>query len=81
MNKNAQIEYQKCDTNCHIHLHVSKTMIAYEKKFKPVLKNHIMSEDQACKSSDQLDQHIAFHKALIIKSEISTMSNKKFTIK
>ena len=41
-------------------------------------KIHIMSEDQACKNSDQLDQHIAFHKAMNATYQFSTRFNQKF---
>ena len=34
VNKNAPIQCQKCDTNCHIFLYVSKMMITCEKKIQ-----------------------------------------------
>ena len=39
VNKNAPIQCQKCDTNCHTFLYVSKMRITCEKKSKPVTKN------------------------------------------
>ena len=39
VNKNAPIQCQKYDTNCHIFLYVSKMMITCEKNSKPVTNN------------------------------------------
>ena len=39
VNKNAPIQCQKCDTNCHIFLHVSKMIVTCEKNSKSVINN------------------------------------------
>ena len=59
------------------YLHVFKTVIAYDKKSKPKFKNHITYGDQACKISDQLDQHITFHKAMNVAYQFGTRFNQK----
>lgn len=75
------MQYQNVTQIVTLHLHVSKTVITYDKNSKPVLKNHIMRGDQACKNSDQLDQDIAFHKALNVTYQISMRFIKKLTNK
>ena len=64
-----------------LHVHVSKTVMAYDKNLKSKLKNHIMREDQACKISSQLDQQWRFHKQMNATYQNDTRLNKKFTIK
>jgi hypothetical protein len=64
-----------------LQVHVSKTVMEYDKNPKPKLKNQITCEDQAYQISGQLDQQWRFHKQMKTTYQNDTMLNQKISNK